>query len=313
MQYYYMKILVTGGSGMIGKNLQDAIKNDDNIWLFPKSSELNLLNEKNIDDYIEQHKPNFVVHLAANVGGLFKNLKFKVEMFRENILMNENLLHIMNKHNINNGIFCCSTCIFPKEPPSYPMTENMIMLGMPHDSNDSYGYAKRLLYFQCNNYCKQYGRKYVCVSPCNLYGLYDNFNLEDSHVVSGLIHKFYLASINNTELSIKTGLLSKRQLMLSSDLCKILLNFVNNFNDIDFNNIILTDDDVLITDVVKLISNNFSTVSYNIIDQEGGQIKKTCSNELFFSKYSDFKFTDLQHGIDETIKWFIENYKNVRK
>ncbi len=157
-----MKILVTGGSGMIGKNLQDLIQHDElHEWLFPNSTEMNLLKEESIDKYFEINKPNFILHLAANVGGLFKNLKCKVEMFRENILINENILHIANKYNINNGIFCCSTCIFPQNPEKYPMTEDMIMDGKPHDSNDSYGYAKRLLYFQCCNYNKQYNRKYV--------------------------------------------------------------------------------------------------------------------------------------------------------
>lgn len=310
-----MKIVVTGGSGMIGKNLQDFVieNNTGYDWLFPRSTELNLLNELSIDNYIELHKPDFVIHLAANVGGLFKNLKYKVEMFRENILMNENLLHVMNKHNINNGIFCCSTCIFPKNPSSYPMTENMIMDGEPHESNDSYGYSKRLLYFQCGNYNKQYGRKYICISPCNLYGKYDNFNLEDSHVVSGLIHKFYLANLNGTDMSIKTGLLSKRQLMLSSDLCKILIQLINDFNLIDYKNIILSDDDVLITDVVKVIGNYFPNVKYSIVDIEGGQIKKTCSNEMFLSKYPNFKFTSLEDGVNETLKWFVNNYDVVRK
>ncbi len=308
-----MKILVTGGSGMIGKNLQQINKTNENIWLFPNSTEMNLLKEESIDKYFNEHKPDFIVHLAANVGGLFKNLKYKVEMFRENILMNENILHIANKYNVNNGIFCCSTCIFPKNPEKYPITENMIMDGKPHDSNDSYGYSKRLLYFQCCNYNKQYNRKYICISPCNLYGKYDNFNLENSHVISGLIHKFYLASINKTELHVKTGMHSERQFMLTSDLCKILIMMINNFDDVDYDNIIFATKDEYIINIIKIISNNFSDVKYDIIEQEDGQIKKTCSYDLFNKNFSNFNLTHIEKGIFETIEWFKNNYDTIRK
>ncbi len=163
-----MKILVTGGSGTIGSNIKDVVINDDKQWLFPSSKQLDLLNSESVDKYFDENRPDFVIHLAANVGGLFKNLKHKVEMFRENIIMNENILHYSNKYNVQDGIFCCSTCIYPYNPPSYPMTEDMIMEGVPHPSNDSYGYSKRFLYFQCINYNKQYNRKYICISPCNI-------------------------------------------------------------------------------------------------------------------------------------------------
>jgi GDP-L-fucose synthase len=311
-------IVVTGGSGLIGKNLQDVVQQSDNtdtVWLFPNSSELNLLSSESIDNYFSKNKIDYIVHLAANVGGLFKNLKYKVEMFRDNIIMNENILFYANKYNIQNGIFCCSTCIFPSVPSKYPMTEDMIMEGNPHESNASYGYAKRLLYFQCNNYNQQYKRKYVCITPCNIYGKYDNFDLNNSHVVAGLIHKFYLASAAGSDdaLTIKTGLDSMRQFINAKDIAKIIQHMISKFDAIEYANIILADDDMLITDLIKMISRKFPNVIYEISDNEQGQSKKTCSNQLFKKTYPEYKLTPIETGIAETIDWFLSNVNQVRK
>jgi len=311
-------IVVTGGSGLIGKNLQDVVQqssNDETVWLFPSSLELNLLSAESVDTYFSENKIDFIVHLAANVGGLFKNLKFKVEMFRDNIIINENILFYANKYNIQNGIFCCSTCIFPAAPSKYPMTEDMIMEGYPHESNASYGYAKRLLYFQCNNYNQQYKRKYVCITPCNIYGKYDNFDLNNSHVVAGLIHKFYLenAASGSDALTIKTGLDSMRQFINAKDIAKIIQHMISTFDAIEYSNIILADDDMLIIDLIKMISRKFPNVIYEISDSEQGQSKKTCSNQLFKNTYPEYKLTPIETGINEMIDWFLSNINNVRK
>ena len=309
-------ILVTGGNGMIGRNLQDLIKNSKNKdieWLFPKSDELNLMVTESIDKYLLNNNVDYIVHLAANVGGLYKNLKYKVEMFRENIIMNENILYYANKYNIQNGIFCCSTCIFPDNPSKYPMTEDMIMDGNPHNSNASYAYSKRLLYFQCKNYNYQYNRKYICITPTNIYGKYDNFNLSDSHFIPALIHKFYLAEIEKSSLNISTGLNSMRQIINAYDISKIIYEMINSFNKIDYDNIILANNEMSIVDLIKIISKSFPSITYNIIDNEQGQIKKTCSNELFKNSFSNFEFTNIEEGIKETIEWFRSNYDNIRK
>jgi GDP-L-fucose synthase len=310
-----MRFLVTGGNGMIGSNLKEYINQEENKrdvdeWFFPTSKELNLLDFNNVNNYFNDVKPDFVMHFSANVGGLFKNLKYKTEMFHDNIIMNENILYYCNKYNVQNGIFCCSTCIFPNEPKKYPMTEDVMMDGRPHDSNKSYAYAKRFLYFQCQNYNEQYNRKYICITPCNLYGKFDNFNLEDSHVISGLIHRFYNADKKNEKLIIKTGLNSVRQFIYAGDMVKIILLFVKDFETITskLDNIILSNIEVKITDIVELISKKFPNVNYEIENKEEGQVKKTCSNELFKSLYQDFTFTNVDVGINNMIDWFLMNY-----
>ena len=307
-----MKIVVTGGNGMIGKNLQ-TIADGSTQWLFPSSSEMDLLSLESIDTFFSKHSIDFIVHLAANVGGLYKNLKYKVEMFRENIIMNENILFCAHKHNIQNGLFFCSTCIFPDQPSKYPMTEDMIMEGYPHTSNASYAYAKRFLYFQCQNYNHQYERKYVCITPCNIYGRYDNFHLEDSHVVPALIHKFYLSSLSGDTLTIHTGLNSMRQFIHAKDVAQIIQEMIFNFHRVDYTNIILADEEIRIVDIIQIISEHFPTVHYDIIDTERGQEKKACSNALFRDIFPSYQFLNIRDGLRDTIEWFLNNINDIRK
>lgn len=307
-----MKILVTGGNGMIGKNLQNIVSNEHE-YFFPSSSEMNLLDFNSVDNYFDKIKPDFVIHFAANVGGLFKNMRQKVEMFHENIIINENILFYSNKYNVRNGIFCCSTCIFPDNPKYYPMDEKIMMDGEPHFSNNSYAYAKRFLYFQCKNYNTQYDRKYICITPCNLYGYYDNFNIENAHVIPALIHRFYNASLNNEKLNIRTGFNSTRQFIFIEDVCKIILLLIENFEKIEFDNVILSNTEHKIIDAIELIAQKFPNVVYQIDNIEEGQTKKNCSNELLKKTFPNLVLKDFNEGLNNTIDWFLENYEFVRK
>jgi nucleoside-diphosphate-sugar epimerase len=125
--------------------------------------------------------------------------------------------------------------------------------------------------------------------------------------------KKYENNINNEFLEIKNGFKSVRQFLYVEDFVKIILMFIKDFNSITFDNIILTSDEIKIIDIVDEISNNFKNVQYEIIDKEEGQIKKTCSNELFKLLYPNFIFTDFKDNLKNTIEWFKQNYDIVRK
>lgn len=170
------------------------IINTNLFFLSYKDCDLTHINK--VDKLFNTIKPDVIVHLSANVSGLFKNLREKPTIVKDNVRINENILEIANKYNVQRGIFCLSSCIWKYKPKVYHMDESMIHKSEPHPSNKEYEYSKRMMEMQCRNYNKQYGREYICLIPVNLYGPYDNFNLEDSHVISGLIHKFY-NHINN--------------------------------------------------------------------------------------------------------------------
>jgi len=309
------KILVTGGSGMVGKSIKNIIsKHDDYEWIFLSSKDCNLINNDSVNSLFSKIKPKYVIHLAANIGGLFKNMRDKTEMFRDNILMNENVLTACNKYNVEKGIFCLSSCIYPHKPSKYPMDESMIHESEPHPSNESYGYAKRMMELQCRNYNTQFGRQYICLMPVNLYGPYDNFNLIESHVIAGMIHRFYNAKKENTKFELYGSGTPLRQFIYSPDFAKIILRILFEYEDIKPIN--CCDDEISIKDLTYLIGELSNYNNQNIVQnttKPDGCLRKTVSNDYFKSILSNFEFTPLKDGILKTIKWFNENYENCRK
>ena len=141
------KLLITGGSGLVGRAI-NAIKDKyikhDIEFIFSSSSECDLTNYQQTDNYFNKIRPDYVIHLAANVGGLFKNMNNKVKMLEKNVLINYNVLNCCHKYNVSKVISCLSTCIFP-DKIEYPIKEDDLHKGPPHSSNDAYSYAKRLL------------------------------------------------------------------------------------------------------------------------------------------------------------------------
>ena len=160
-----MKTLVTGGNGMVGKCIQSIVNTIDksNEYVFISSKDCDLTKEKEVDVFFENNKFNNVIHLAACVGGLYKNMKDNHNMFQQNIKMNMNVLKACNNNNINTCIVILSSCIFPEKPPEFPMEEHMLHDGKPHESNKGYAYAKRMMQVECEMYNEQYNRNYICL------------------------------------------------------------------------------------------------------------------------------------------------------
>jgi len=145
--------------------------------------------------------PEYVIHTAGKIGGLLGNMNHKGQFFYENITINTNVLEAARVAKVEKVLSFLSTCIFP-DNIKYPLTEDQIHNGEPHNSNYPYAYAKRMLDVQSRAYREQYGCNYVCVIPTNIYGPNDNFNLESGHVLPSLIHKCYLAKQNNEDFVI---------------------------------------------------------------------------------------------------------------
>ncbi len=309
-----MKVIITGGSGLVGS----AIKSISNLYpnfefVFLSSKLCDLTNWEQTEKYFNLVKPDYVIHLAANVGGLFKNMKYKVDMLESNLTINSNVLKASHNVKVKKLVACLSTCIFP-DKTTYPINESMLHLGPPHFSNDAYAYAKRILEVQCRAYREQYGDNFVCVIPTNIYGPNDNFNLEDGHVIPALIHKCYLAKKSGDKFIVAGTGNPLRQFIYSEDLAKLILWVLSDYKDSD--PIILSvseSNEIPIKNIVEIISNEFE---YNNIEWDSskpdGQFKKTADNTKLMS-LNNFEFTDINYGLKQTIQWFIQNYDIARK
>ncbi len=311
-----MKFLVTGGSGLLGNALRKLVEeiNDTNEWVFLSSKDCNLLNVDEVYTCFDSLKPDYIIHLAAEVGGLFKNMNEKTKMLENNVLMNFNVLKIAHELNIQNVMCCLSTCIFP-DKVEYPISESSLHNGPPHNSNYAYAYAKRLLDIHCRVYREQFNRNYFCIIPTNVYGPHDNYNLADGHVIPALIHQCYLAKQKNTPFYVKGSGKPLRQFIYSMDIAKCIYQLAFNYKE--SKPVILSvseKDEIPIGEVAKLIAKSMNY--HNIVFQPefpDGQFKKTVNNDYLLSLMPEgFSFTSIDQGIRESVEWFCENFERAR-
>ena len=311
-------VLVTGGSGLIGQGIKMFIsqnKQDEN-YIFLSSKDCDLTKYEETRNIFIKYQPSYVIHLAAKVGGLYANMKYPVEFYRINVLMNDNIMQLCKEFNVEKLISCLSTCIFP-DKTSYPIDEKMINDSPPHTSNEAYSYAKRMIDVMNRSYNKEYNCNFTSIIPTNVYGSYDNFHLEDAHVLPALIHKAYLAKKNNTDFVIYGSGRPLRQFIYNKDLGELIIYVLKNYTEVD--PIILSvdeEDEVSIKDIAYMIAAAFDIPFYRIVfdtSKSDGQYKKTATNKKLRKLLPNYKFTSLKDGIYETCKWFKENYNISRK
>jgi len=316
-------ILITGGSGLVGNAIKaivpefggEVAKNNTFIYISSADYNLSVMNET--EQMFIKYKPDYVIHLAACVGGLYKNMNNKVAMLEQNLTINYNMVHCSHKFKVKKMVAFLSTCIFP-DKTTYPIDETMLHNGPPHFSNDAYAYAKRMLEIHCRMYRENYGDNFVCVIPTNIYGHHDNFDLEDGHVLPALIHKCFLAKQENVDFIVRGSGKPMRQFIYSDDLARLVLAILFDNGEKITDTIILSvseADEVSIGDVARKIANCFDYGHRIRFDESfsDGQYKKTASNQLLVQKFPDFRFTDIDVGIAQTVKWFLQNQDIVRK
>ena len=308
-----MKILVTGGNGLVGSAIKSIVDNYEYEFIFMSSSQCDLKNWENTINYFNIIKPDFVIHLAANVGGLFKNQNQKVDMFEYNLLININVLKAAHIVKVKKLIACLSTCIFP-DKTNYPIEESMLHMGPPNNSNDAYAYSKRMLDVQCKTYREQYGDNFICIIPTNIYGPNDNFHLYDAHVIPALIHKCYLAIQSNESFVVAGSGKPLRQFIYSKDLAFLIMWVLEKYNDTE-SIILSTTEELSIGDISKIIATKFNYNDKLLFDisKSDGQFKKTTSNAKLIKLIDNFEFTKINDGIELTIDWFCKNYNCLRK
>ena len=199
---------------------------------------------------------------------------------------------------------------------TYPIDETMVHSGPPHDSNFGYSYAKRMIDVQNRAYHEQYGRMFTSIVPCNVFGPHDNFNVQQGHVIPGLINKAYEAKKNGTPFEIWGTGAPLRQFIYSIDLAKLTVWVLREYQEID-PIILATDeqDEVSIKDVAMMILDAFDfkgEVKF-LTDKADGQFKKTASNAKLRKYLPGFQFVSTKEAIRETVQWYCDNYQTARR
>jgi GDP-L-fucose synthase len=298
------KILVTGGSGMVGQSLKKYLPNATYI----SSKDYDLTSETHVYQMFNNIKPNIVIHLAAKVGGIMDNITYPADYFDKNIIMNTLILKWAQQLNVERFIGILSTCIYPDVVETYPITEDMLHLGPPTKTNFSYGYAKRSLAVQIDAYNQQYGTNYQYLTPCNLYGEFDKYG-DNSHFIAALIKKIHNAKINNeSKITLFGDGSPLRQFMHSDDLAYVIKYCLD--NNIYSNMNVAIDENLSITEMAKIalkacdaehLTIEFDTTKPN------GQYRKDVSIDLLKQKIPSFSPMKLEDGIKQTYNYLIEN------
>jgi len=311
--------MVTGGSGLYGMAIRahvaQSAEEKDATWVFLSSKDGDLRDRKATEAIFERVRPTHVIHLAAMVGGLFANMSKKVEFYRENMLMNDNVMECCRIYKVQKLVSCLSTCIFP-DKTTYPIDETMIHDGAPHLSNEGYAYAKRMIDVMNRCYKDEYGCNFTSVIPTNIYGPHDNYSIQGGHVVPGLIHKCYLAKKNGTPFEVWGTGSPLRQFIYSGDLAALTVWVLRSYDSTD--PIILSvpeEKEVTIKDVALMIRDamEFKGEVKFLTDKADGQYKKTASNEKLAGLRPDFQFTPMAEGLKKACDWFCANYETCRK
>lgn len=311
-------VLVTGGTGLVGCALQDVVAAqgpDGSEWHFVGSKDADLRDAQQTRELFERVRPTHVLHLAALVGGLFHNLSRKVDFFRENMSINDSVLQCSQLFHVRKLVSCLSTCVFPAET-TYPLDETMLHNGRAHSSNEGYAMAKRLIDTLNRCYADEFGCNFTSVISTNIYGPNDNFNIDDGHVVPGLIHKCYLAKRDSTPLVIWGSGKPLRQFISSHDVAKLMLWTLDHYDSVEPLILSMDErDEVSIGNVALAIAATMDFKGEIVFDtsKADGQFKKTASNAKLRRLLPDFQFTRISKGLQETTAWFEANYEKARK
>jgi len=298
--------VVTGGNGLVGSQFgstyhklsrkdADFTRRDETVALFKKLA------------------PETVIHTAAKVGGLYSNIQSPADYFEQNQYINTHILEACHLSGVKKVVAFLSTCIFP-DAVEYPLTEEKIHSGPPHHSNYGYAYAKRMLEVGIQTHNQQYGTRYFCVIPTNIYGTHDNFSLEEGHVIPALIHKVYLARENKTALQVPGDGSALREFVFARDVAHIVDRLLTEYNG-TAPLIISSGYEISILQILEMITelmNYRGKVAWQK-HLPNGQHRKPSDISKLKSVLPDIKLTEIYDGLKETIHWFETNYPHVRK
>src|SRR4051812_17523896 len=226
------KIYIAGHRGMVGSAIVRKLQQEGfNNLVWRSSSELDLRNQQQVNDFFAAEKPDHVFLAAAKVGGIVANNTYRADFLYDNLLIESNIIHASWVNKVQKLLFLGSSCIYPKLAPQ-PLKEEYLLTGLLEDTNEPYAIAKIAGIKMCDAYRAQYGCNFISVMPTNLYGYNDNYHPQNSHVLPALIRKFHEAKVNGTAEVVIWGSGSPmREFLFADDLADACYFLMENYNE----------------------------------------------------------------------------------
>jgi len=310
----YQKILVTGGSGLLGTGLK-AIAGDypGREFVFLSSKDCNLTQAEAVLACVAQQKPDAILHFAALSGGIEYSTKYPATLLRDNVLMNFNLLEAARLIGVKKIALTLSTGMYPTHAAN-PINEESIHEGSPHDTNYSYSFAKRLIDPSVRAYRTEYGTKAIGLAVNGIFGPNMNFRAGETIMVAALIRRFYENRDNDSKITIWGDGSPLREYTYSQDLARAFMWCLDHYDDVQFLNIGSTEENS-VKETAHMIADCLNIDQGRIefdVTKPAGIHRKATDNSKFVTR-SRFEYTRFKDGLEKTVQWFCENYGNPEK
>ncbi|MFC4872859.1 GDP-L-fucose synthase family protein [Negadavirga shengliensis] len=308
------KIYVAGHKGMVGAAIWRALERKGYTNLIGKSSkDLDLRDQPAVRAFYKEYHPEVVIDAAARVGGILANNNYPYQFLMENMLIQNNLIDGALHHDCRKFIFLGSSCIYPKLA-SQPLKEEYLLTGPLEPTNEWYALAKISGVKACEAIRKQYGKDFVSLMPTNLYGPYDNFDLETSHVLPAMMRKFHEARENgHAPVTLWGSGTPKREFLHVDDMADaVVFAMENRFEDNLYN--VGTGQDLTIRELAELIQK--VTGHQGDIIWDSGKPDGTPRKLMDVSKMTEAGWkakTGLEEGVRDTYRWFVGNISQIKE
>ena len=302
-----MTILVAGGSGLVGSAIVRELERVNKKVIGISSKDLNLLDRTKSFSFIKELKPKVIIDAAAKVGGVGSNNAYPVEFLSQNLQIQTNLMDAAHEAKVEKFLFLGSSCIYPRNC-AQPIKEEYLLTGELEETNSAYAVAKIAGIELIKSYRKEYGYSWISAMPTNLYGPYDNFDLENSHVLPALIRKFVEAKRNNSAEVVLWGSGTPlREFLHVDDLAKAVLVCLEKYDSSTQINI-GSGVEVSIKDLATKIAKQSGFSGKTIWD--GNRPDGTPRKVLDGTKITKLGWKpkiSLDEGITTTVEWYQEN------
>ncbi|OGC70104.1 GDP-fucose synthetase [candidate division WWE3 bacterium RIFOXYC1_FULL_39_7] len=302
------KIFIAGHKGMVGSSILRKLQNEGYTNLvFKTREELNLLDQSKVKNFFASEKPEYVFIAAAKVGGIKANMTYQADFLYENLQIQNNLIWSAHENKVKKLLFLSSTCVYPKDTPQ-PMKEEYIMTGLPEPTNEAYAVAKISGMKLCEKLRQQYGDDFTSCIPTNLYGVNDNFDLENSHVMPALIRKFHEAKINKQPTVSAWGTGSpRREFMSTEDVADGCLFLMNSETVYDYVNLGWGEDITIkeLTELVAEVVGFDGEIVWDSTKPDGIARKLTDATRM--TQLGWKPKVELREGLTATYEWYLAN------
>ena len=308
------KIYIAGHKGMVGSAVWRALVSKGYSNLIGKTSkEIDLTNQQAVFDFYKKEQPEVVINAAAKVGGILANNDFPYQFLMENMQIQNNLINGAFKLGIEKFIFLGSSCIYPKFAPQ-PLKEEYLLTDSLEPTNEWYAIAKITGVKACQAIRKQYNKDYVSLMPTNLYGSFDNFDLQSSHVLPAMLRKFHEAKINDhSDITLWGSGTPMREFLFVDDMAEAVVFALENILP-DYLYNIGSGKDITIKELAETIQNTIGHKGKIIWD--ASKPDGTPRKLMDVSKMKELGWeytTELELGIEKTYQWFLENINKIKE